>query len=285
MSIRRVFEPRIGLFGSLLALSCTTLLGIDEDYRLAPAETGGKDSGTDAVATGGSAGAAGASCDEYAAVVCGFRSLCCSALWSITDISGCVDAMRAGCLTVVATDAGSVNLQYWNLCKQSLAVPQQPCVLDIEQLAEMTLDVLPCTKILTGSKKLGESCNALSDCELVPTPGLSAVCQGGVCRLLGQLSLGDQCDIGHPVWCAPGSYCKVAEGGTLGTCSPATALGAPCAKNVECGRGRTCDGSCKLGLTNGSPCTESYDCASFFCSANVCTPHLAVTQLECSGPS
>lgn len=285
MSIRRVFAPRIGLLGPLVALSCTTLLGIDEDYRLAPAETGGTDSGTDAIATGGSAGAAGVSCDEYAAAICGFRSLCCSALWSITDISGCIDAMRAGCLTASETDAGSLNVQYWDLCKKNLAEPQQPCVLDVEQLGEMTLEVLPCTKILTGNRKLGESCNAPWECELIPAPGLGAICQAGVCTLLGQLSLGASCDLAQPAWCAPGSYCKVAEGGTLGTCSQATALGAPCAKDVECGRGRTCDGSCKVGLPNGNPCTENHDCASFLCNGNVCTPRLAVTKPECSGSS
>ncbi|MCC6899160.1 MAG: hypothetical protein IT377_09305 [Polyangiaceae bacterium] len=281
--VLRIF--RIGALG-LLGAACSTLLGIDEDYRLSE-ESGG------AAGTAGAGGQDGsppvvAQCAEFANAVCTHRRACCDTVypdWDETWHASCLQRFVELCSAAAerVPEKATYHPEMWTECQKSLAVPAK-CLVDFVEALDQVGSLSACYKLITGTVGPGQACESGTDCLLVSAPGKALVCVAGSCALRGKLGPNDPCSVGT-VACGPGLYCQGSPGAT-GKCAPVVPIGQACTAPNECGPGAYCDGTtlkCAEGIPVGSSCEPPKSCANSVCVAGKCTRVPAFAKDACQG--
>lgn len=281
--VLRIF--RVGALG-LVGAACSTVLGIDEDYRLAE-ETGG------AAGMAGTGGVDGslpllAQCAEFANAVCTHRRTCCDTVfpeWEETWHASCLEKFLDVCSAAAARVPGlsSYNPQMWMECQKALGVPAK-CVVDFQEGLDQIGSLSACYKLITGSTPVAGPCKVTPECQLVSAPTKALLCIEGSCTLRGKLGPEDACPVGQ-VSCGPGLYCQGSPGAT-GKCAPVVAIGQACSAPGECGTAAYCDGTtkqCTPGVPVGSACDAEKSCANAACVVGKCTRVPAFTKDACQG--
>ncbi len=134
-------------------------------------------------------------------------------------------------------------------------------VIDVS--AEKTV-VDTCERVLTGSKKLGEACLRMYECEG------TLVCDKNVCAEIQKVGADAPCDKPGDT-CPAGTYCG--QKGTLLFCINRNRINdecgssAPCLETHRCGSS-TLSGFCVERLPLGEQCSTGGDCTSDFCAPN-----------------
>lgn len=261
---------RAALLGGL-ALACSTVLGIDEDYRLSEGSAG----------AGGAGGAPpNAQCAEYANEVCEFREPCCSTLYpGLWNTGECIAENLVACEAAAKQTPAPLSYrpEMWSACKAALA--EQPvCLGTFGEALDLWSNLAPCFKIITGPVPVGKPCKGQPECAFLPAPDKALFCENGICVLRGKLAVGDPCD-GGLIACQPGTYCS------QGKCADAVPVGGPCKDHIECGLGAACSpgGTCELGLPLEAPCVEAHQCASMSCLKGQCARLPTFSADACKG--
>lgn len=109
------------------------------------------------------------------------------------------------------------------------------------------------------------ACQSMSK-ERYIAPVVGSVPEGGDCTAANR-------DISPLFSCAPGTYCRGLEEGSL-TCVAFVPTGSPC-REGRCAAGDTCDlelGICRRGGALGGPCGElAGECADSYCNNGTCS--------------
>lgn len=119
-----------------------------------------------------------------------------------------------------------------------------------------------CSRIVTGTRAVGQSCDANNDCDR--SNGVECVrrggARGGTCQIPDPVGAGEACSDPAQT-CPAGFFC---DGNN---CIAALDVGAPCQNDVQCEPDGYCSMSdvCVARLAVGSPCTADGDCASQLC--------------------
>jgi hypothetical protein len=145
-----------------------------------------------------------------------------------------------------------------------------------------------CERVYVGMSGVGDFCEMDYDCAggmaCVPkTPGTNPT----MCEPAQSVVQGESCD--NPgALCASGTYC--AKQGSSWSCSPAPAVGQPCAMGEYCANADHCEQNvCVARGGNGAPCVNNGDCAadSPFCDpySNTCASGLSFQRgnVDCRG--
>ncbi len=281
-----------GVSGAVVVLLFTTVGGCDSEV---------------AAGGGGAAGSGGTllddACAELATKFCGARQGCCEVSGLGFDSTSCRTREFALCQANARdVEAGTMTFNPDSIdpCLAALEPYLDMCFIGVAERMKMFPVHELCRSIFEGHVALGESCERDAQCAPAPDPDELTYCSegSGHCEQIQSWGAYEYCIIGggFNVWCADGLFCDADQQGMpphSGQCQPATALGQPCAvdlqpSTLECGMGYLCDpatGTCQTAKEPGEPCSSEIECRSAMCTyQNVCGGlNLAVNAEACNG--
>lgn len=273
---------RRSLFGLWLGLS----LGCSSASDPAPAPAPGPDTGAvhSQVLT---------ACTEFAARLCADSEPCCQRAYGAFDQQGCEDALRAEVCRpgadAVAAGFATYDEAAVEGCLTAHAMANAICVPTWQQNLEIRKSLWSACKVLRGKTEVGKGCTTDVTCS-EPDGAQTAICVGGMCRVLSVLNEGDACPFqsGAVSTCDAGLFCTTTMD-RPGVCTAELALGSACSgvlADPSCGFGNYCDSrdqTCKQTVNLGGPsCKQGLECVSFECdrTTEICAPAPAIVSAD-----
>ena len=236
-----------------------------------------------------------AACEAIVDATCSLDTkACCDSRGVAFDEVGCESKARASCETLLeSVVAGERSLDSSKVvdCVSRWHSIASKCLVakaDVVEALIACTDTFPATHPVAAPSP----CHVDEDC--LVSRGWLGVCRSGdthgVCVWFPRPASGiydsPSSHVPNGIVCLPtDAECNQATAHAVHTrCAPALPLGATCGTAVDgcCGYGSTCSnnspigaGTCIAGQAEGTPCGDSYWCASTWCEAEVCAPRPA----------